>query len=308
MHKIAVFSSYWYNEAKPLESLEFIKSCGFEAIDYNINEFVEPRSLTKDNLKTNGAFFLQSKEELIKYYTPLKEAIEKTGVTLCQMHAPFPCWFEDKDVYAYCIEALDKCFAVSEFLGCPSVIVHPSYPTETKSEWEIDIELYEDLIPYIKKYKGVQICLENIFGRTKSIIVDGRLSNVDMICKMIDHLNDKAGGNYFGLCLDVGHATLVRANLKEYIIKLGSRLTNLHTHDNNGGEDQHLIPYSCMTDTFEFVTDWDGFVEGLKAVNYQGDITFESFRQIKKCPKTIMPELLKLTSAIGRYFKEEIEK
>ena len=168
------------------------------------------------------------------------------------------------------------------------------------------MELYRSLIPLIKKYSGVKICLENIFSRRPNRIIEGRLSNAADACRMIDELNAEAGGDYFGFCLDVGHANLTNRNIKEYVKELGSRLNILHIHDNNGLEDLHMIPYSYLATGSSHVCDWEGFVEGLKEIGYKGVLAFETFRIFSAYPKAVHTEALRLISAIGHYWAETI--
>ncbi|MBE6596950.1 MAG: sugar phosphate isomerase/epimerase [Ruminococcaceae bacterium] len=308
MLKIGVQSAGWYNRETPLESFEYIKSCGFESVDFNIDHYLSPKKLKEEGIYPT--VFDGSIEEVLEFFTPLKEASEKTGVIIGQMHAPFPVWYEGlNEVNEHIKMALDKCFAVCEYVGCPAIVVHPVDGKTREEEWERNLALYRGLIPIIKKYKGVKICLENIFGRKPSRdIIEGRLSNAEDPKRMIDILNAEAGGDYFGFCLDVGHANLTRRNLKEFIKTLGPRLTILHIHDNDGRDDLHIVPYSCLHDTKNHVCDWNGFVEGLKEIGYSGVLAFETFRIFSAYPKAVHTEVLKLISAIGHYWAEEIEK
>ena len=305
MLKVGVQSTGWYDKNEPMKSFEYIKSCGFEATDFNIDHYLNTGKLDKEGLMPT--FFDRSTEEILEFFTPLKEASEATGVAIAQMHAPFPVWFKEKDeVNDYIRMALDKCFAVCEYIHCPAVVVHPVSRSTKEKEWDTNMELYRNLIPLIKKYRGVKICLENIFSRRPNRIIEGRLSNAADACRMIDELNGEAGGDYFGFCLDVGHANLTNRNIKEYVKELGGRLTILHIHDNNGLEDLHMIPYSYLATGSSHVCDWEGFVEGLKEAGYKGVLAFETFRIFSAYPKAVHTEALKLISAIGHYWSETI--
>ena len=305
MLKVGVQSAGWYDKNEPMKSFEYIKSCGFEATDFNIDHYLNTGKLDKEGLMPT--FFDKSTEEILEFFTPLKEASEATGVAIAQMHAPFPVWFKEKDeVNDYIRMALDKCFAVCEYIHCPAIVVHPVSRSTKEKEWDTNMELYRNLIPLIKKYRGVKICLENIFSRRPNRIIEGRLSNAADACRMIDELNAEAGGDYFGFCLDVGHANLTNRNIKEYVKELGSRLNILHIHDNNGLEDLHMIPYSYLATGSSHVCDWEGFVEGLKEIGYKGVLAFETFRIFSAYPKAVHTEALKLISAIGHYWAETI--
>lgn len=308
MLKVGVQSAGWYDRNAPLESMKYIKECGFESIDFNIDHYLDVKTMSKTG-EVVESLFDKPTEEVLEFFRPLKEASEKSGVAIGQMHAPFPVYFEGLDaVNAKIFDALDKCFAVCEFVGCPAIVVHPTKAETRDAEWELNLKIYRSLIPIIKKYKGVKICLENIFSRRPGIIMDGRLSIVDDAVRMIDLLNEEAGGDYFGFCLDVGHANLTKKNLKEYIKKLGKRLTILHIHDNNGLDDMHMIPYSYLATTQSTVCDWEGFVQGLREIGYEGVLAFETFRVMHIYPKAVHTEALRLISAIGHYWAELIEQ
>ena len=301
MLKVGVQSAGWYFKDDPMGSCKHIKECGFEAMDFNIDHYLSEGRLAKEGVYPS--FFDKSVEEILAFVTPLKEASEATGVAVGQMHAPFPVWIKDmEEVNDYIFMALDKCFAVAEYLNCPAIVVHPVQRSTKEKEWDTNMMIYRRLIPVIKKYKGVKICLENIFSRRPGRIIEGRLANAADACRMIDLLNEEAGGDYFGFCLDVGHANLTNRNIKEYVKELGSRLTILHIHDNNGFEDLHMIPYSYLSTGSSHVCDWQGFVEGLKEIGYKGVLAFETFRIFSAYPAPCREAALRLISSIGQYW------
>ena len=307
MLKIGIQTAGLFNKEDPLGSLTYIKECGFDAIDFSIDNYMPTASLVTKGIYPT-IFDLEIKE-LFETFAPLKEASEQTGVAISQMHAPFPVYYEGSDeVNAHIMMALDKCFAVCEYLDCPAIVVHPTKAETKEEEWELNLRIYRSLIPVIQKYKGVKICLENIFRRRAGRIEEGRFSDAADSCRMIDLLNEEAGGDYFGFCFDIGHANLTHRNVKEFVKALGPRLTILHIHDNNGMEDQHVLPYSCLSNAEEHVCDWQGFVEGLSEIGYNGVLAFETFRTMSTFPQAVRTELLRLIAAIGRYWAGIIEK
>ncbi|MBE6550888.1 MAG: sugar phosphate isomerase/epimerase [Ruminococcaceae bacterium] len=307
MIKIGVQSAGWYNSEDPDSSFAYIKDCGFDAVDFNIDTFLSGSKLSKEGVFPS--IFDKTTEELLDYFTPLKNASKKYDVEINQMHAPFPPYFKGLDeVNDYIFMALDKCFAVAEFLDCSAVVVHPIAGETSEEEWEITANFYRNLVPVIKKYKGVKICLENIFNRRPGRMIEGRLSNSYDACRMLDMLNEEAGGEYFGFCLDIGHTNLTGRNVKEYIKQLGSRLTILHIHDNNGSEDLHMIPYTYLSTTSSHVCDWQGFIDGLKEIGFDGVLSFETIRIFRVFPKPLHTGVMKLISAIGHYWKDELTK
>lgn len=307
MLKVGVQSGDWYDYERPQESLEFIKSCGFDAIDLNIDNRIDTTRLQKEGIYPN--FFDKTAEEICEYFATLREATLKTGVSISQMHAPFPVWFEGREeLNEYMLGILDKCFALCEYLECPAIVVHPSRNPSRREEFELNANNYRKMIPLIKKYRGVKICLENIFTHQGVRIIEGRLSNPDDACALVDLLNGEAGGDYFGFCLDIGHANLTKNKIGEFIRTLGDRLTILHIHDNDGNEDLHMIPYSYLAQDKKCVIDWDDFAEALKDINYEGTLAFETFRVCHVYPPEVVPAALRLIASIGHCWASRINE
>ncbi|MBR6737609.1 MAG: sugar phosphate isomerase/epimerase [Clostridia bacterium] len=307
MHKVSIQSYPFYNHDKALESLEYIKARGFEAIDYNINTYLNGKDVLGSGVKPS--IFDKTESELIDFFKPLKEASEKTGVIITQMHATYPAWEQGKyEANDYIHMALDKTFAVCEYLNCPHIVVHPLDGATRQEEWERNLNLFEGLIPLIKKRNGVKICIENIFGRRPGRTCEGRLSNALEAAKLIDYLNDKAGGDYFGFCFDVGHSMLSRRDIYQFLLDIGSRLSILHIHENNGDEDLHCLPFTCVNTADHLICDWNGFIKGLKDINYKGDLSFETAQVLKRMPAPTHDKVYELICEMGKYFVSEIEK
>lgn len=301
MLKVCIQSSVWYREEEPNESLKMIRECGFEGIDYNIDNLLPGKTIID---RTLTEFFNQSELQLQEYFKPLKEAAGKNGVKIAQMHAPCPLYlFEYDEINDYMIMVLDKCCAVCHFLGCPALVVHPfTFPMSKEREKEINLQMYRKMIPSAKKY-GITLCLENMHASYQGHRIEGVCADVSEVCWYIDTLNAEAGDTLFGYCLDVGHANMMRRNITQYIKQLGERLVILHIHDNTGVTDSHMIPY---TQDKPGNVDWEGLIEGLRDINYKGTLSFETYHGLEMFPKEIHKDVLSLIAAIGHYFKRRV--
>lgn len=305
--EVGVQSGNWYDETNPVESIRFIKECGFEGVDYNINN-VFSATFNKENLTS---FFDKSIEELYTYYEPLKNVLQETDITVSQAHGLFPMYYPDEDALnIYLIKVTEQMMAVCDYLNCKMIVIHPwsalGQPKEV--EYEANLGFYRKLIPAAKKY-GVKICLENMFKHHYLKCIEGSCSTVEEACWYVDTLNKEAGEEVFGFCFDVGHANVMGRNIYQYITTLGKRLTTLHIHDNNGTTDSHMLPYSQLdvTDSRTNIQ-WDEFLRALKDVGYEGPLAFEIFRGIHMLPDIVRKDGLKLASSIGKYFRSELEE
>lgn len=302
MLTISTQTENWYDETMPEEGMKFIKSCGFEGLDYNINSLFKT-TFDQDKLTS---FFDKEMDELYDYYVPLKNAAKEHKLSFPQLHGLFPIYYhghEEKN--RYLTKVTEKMIAICAYLDCKIIVVHPWSNPELRREEvrEINLDIYRKLIPAAKKH-GVTICLENLYTLYVGTYHEGSCTDAEEACWYIDRLNEEAGENVFGFCLDVGHANMMGKNIYQYITTLGKRLTTVHIHDNTGTCDAHMIPYTQKSLKGNgAAVDWDGFLKALKEIGYKGPLSFETFRVTDQMPEKVRKEVLQLISAIGRYFR-----
>lgn len=102
---------------------------------------------------------------------------------------------------------------------------------------------------------------------------------------------------------------ILSRSIRQFIKKLGSRVSCLHIHDNDGVWDLHQFPYTSKAghSRTENNLNWDGFLAGLREIGYQGDLNFETFGGLLGLPEPLFEPVLRYLSAIGRYFLEQIQ-
>lgn len=133
--------------------------------------------------------------------------------------------------------------------GVSMVVMHPCSKSEAPGPNELGLNRFKEINAYAKSL-GVKIAIEN----TK-------------IKNHIDYILNNIVDNNLGICFDAGH---YHANFKDDwdIKKYKNRIMCVHLHDNNGQEDQHLLP-------FDGTLDWKHVVNLLNELNYDGPITME---------------------------------
>ena len=294
---ISVQTSPWYDGVNHEEMFEYIKSLGFEAVDYGIN-VKYPGALIKKLVKSE--YFAQDIDTILEDFRPVKEAMEKTGIYAGQAHSSFPLYFDGEDEFnEQLMMVVEKSCAICQYIGCPSIVVHPWSCHDKAREREVNIMFYRQIIPFAKKY-GVRVCLENMHYAKNGKRVPGACGTPDEVIDIIDTLNEEAGETVFGYCFDLGHATLSHRPIREDIRKLGHRLTELHLHDSDSVNDNHLAPMVLKT------TDWDGLIAGLRDINYRGAINFETFAAIGGFPPVLRTAMLKYIADVGKYIRDKI--
>jgi sugar phosphate isomerase/epimerase len=169
------------------------------------------------------------------------------------------------------------------------------------AEWERTLEFLEFIAPMAREL-GITICIENLYNEVRRHMIEGPCCDVRKAVERIDRMNDKFGAEVLGFCFDTGHANLIGIDFEDFITTLDYRLKVLHIHDNDGMGDLHQIPFS-FTNAREGITstDWDGFIRGLKAINFDKVLNFETAPVLTAFPAELKEELLRLIAGIGKY-------
>lgn len=304
--KIGVQTSGVFEPLGIEKGTETIAAADFDCIDLNLDSLTE-LSWEESREGKPSPFFFNS-ERVSDFIHQTKAALSETGLSVGQAHAPFPLHFRGcEKANQNGLEYANTCLRICHALGCRKLIIHPFFegsmrlsPSTKEEEWRDNIAFYSELIPLLKEY-GVVCCLENMWSqdwRTKKIYV-GICSDMAETNRYIDTLNETAGEDCFGFCLDIGHLTLLGIDSYEAIHMLGKRLVALHIHDNCGITDDHVIPYTG-------VTLWDRFLRGLAEIGYEGTLSFETAESQRKVPTELIPDMLTYTAKIGRFFDRRI--
>lgn len=255
--------------------------------------------------ETDNVFSLDA-DKLVEHYRPHKEAADKYGVKIHQAHAPFPSYMsQSPEASAFALEAIKKCFPILKMMDCKYLIVHPAFNgyndrMEYDDEWDLNIRMYSELIPFAKKY-GVTVCLENMFVVRERKIYGACCSDPNEAAAYVDELNDIAGQKCFAFCYDTGHSLLIGQDAYLTLKTLGDRVETLHVHDNDGWDDQHVPPYTGRLD-------WDRLLEGLKAIDYNGAMTLEIGTLSYRYPVELLGDAYRLAAAEGHYFARRLGK
>lgn len=284
---------------------QMIAEAGFQGLDWNIDHAWNMKRIKQKSLE--HCIFEDSLVKITSHYQRELDIIRKNNLQIVQAHAPFPAYVRDfPEFNAYAIEIYKQCIRFCDQIGIKNLVIHGislamrDASQTPESIRRMNLRLYESLIPVLQE-TDVVVCLENLFTHYGKQIIEGICSVPEEAIWYIDYLNEKAGKECFGLCLDTGHLNLLGKNQKSYISKLGGRIKALHLHDNMGLDDDHLAPY---TGTIV----WKDVLDGLKEIEYAGDLSFETFRQVEpgRVEAETVPIWLKTIYAFGKIFKNNI--
>ncbi|MFC1671335.1 sugar phosphate isomerase/epimerase family protein [Spirochaetota bacterium] len=85
-----------------------------------------------------------------------------------------------------------------------------------------------------------------------------------------EYIFEEIDSPYLKLCLDTGHAN-TNNEVMEFIKTFGDKIINIHYHDNNGLNDEHL----CIG---EGTVPWDQFARALQEIDFHGPFISECFK------------------------------
>jgi len=294
----------------PEEGFAQLKRAGFSCADFSLNEYLLNTDLYQ--LKRN-TFFDQSEQELEKFFTPYKWGAEAAGITINQMHMPYPSYVPNGDKewneYLWNVVA-PKSIKICALFECKYLVIHgfklAYYLGSEEAEWE-QTEKFLDFLAPMAKETGITICMENLYEGIGGHLMEGPCCNAKKAAKRIDQMNKKYHAEVLGFCFDTGHANLVGIDFENFITTLGNRLKVLHIHDNDGISDLHQIPFTfAKTRENKSSTDWDGFIRGLKNIQFNQVLSFETAPVCMAFPKKMKSDVLSFIARIGEYLSSNI--
>ncbi len=247
MLRIGVQTKNVIEDDHPEDGYALLKASGFSCVDFSLNGYLLNTALYQSEV---NSFFDQTMQELEQFFAPHKKGAKSAGITINQMHMPYPNYVpkgsKELNDYLWNVVA-PKSMEICAFMGCPYIVVHgfklAYYLGSELKEWERTEAFLDSLAP-IAKELGITICIENLYEGIGGHIVEGPCCDARKAVERIDRFNDKYHGEVLGFCFDTGHANLVGIDFERFITMLDYRLKVLHIHDNDGIADLHQIPFT----------------------------------------------------------------
>ena len=203
-----------------------------------------------------------------------------------------------------------KSLQLCAFFNCRYIVVHGlkivRYVGSEEAEWQYTENILEKFVPLVKEF-DITMCIENLYANIGGHLIESTSCNAHKVAERIDRFNERHKAELLGFCLDTGHANLLGLNFKDFITTLGSRLKVLHIHDNDGIRDLHQIPFvfsRARENTSS--TDWQGFIDGLRDIQFDKVLNFETGPVLHSFPPELRLEVLSFIAKIGAYFSDEI--
>lgn len=189
--------------------------------------------------------------------------------------------------------------------GCQYLIIRPLFAgIKREDEWGVNRRYYLELAD-IAKENNVIILLENQCRDVNGHLVRGICSDAEEATTWVDSLNEEAGEERFGFCMDAGVCTLCGQDLREFAVALGSRIKAVILRDCDGHCETSMLPFTCIK-YGQSVTDWLGLIRGLREIDFDGSLIMDFSSTITAFSPLLRPQLLPLAKTVAEYFKWQI--
>ena len=252
-----------------LKAIEIAHEIGADAVDFNLNCY---------SCAQSDSIYSKSDEEIISYFSKIKEKADELGVYISQTHGRIRIYHgEPNQDKIDLMDARLDCLA-SKVLGAPYCVMHSIATSVTGPDADEDFmhklcfDTFNTILGYAKEY-NVKIAIETMGDSPVYKCCDyfGNLSEFKKSYEKIRSFSDNE--EYIFCCIDTGHVNkAMRFNNNptpaEFIRAMGKSIKCLHLNDNNTLTDQHKPPKTG-------VINWDDVLLALKEIEYDGIYNLE---------------------------------
>lgn len=297
----------------PGQGIGDISQAGFDCMLLDLSLFcpVDVMEQIGEPILHTGAsrqtvFLCEHPEELYNSVEPMLEQCRERNVRYTAGRAPYL----RRDTKRGGSEALltrlaEESVAVCGRAGCRYLIVRPlSAGILPEKLWERNRAFYLNLAACAKKYE-MQILLENQCRDFNGHLLRGLCADSGQAVLWVDALNEAAGEDRFGFCMDVGVCNICGQNMYDFILALGKRLKMVTLRDCDGNSESALLPFTAVK-RGESRTDWLNLIRGLREIGFDGELVMDIHDTASAFSPILRPELLKMAKAVAAYFKWQI--
>lgn len=295
--KLSVCTGYLEARFGYERAFEMIKNAGFDALDYNIDDWWDG---SDEKIKTLNCFG-KSEDEIYEYYGKRYECAKSLGLEIGQTHSVFgpAAYLNRRDIF---MDVTRKNILATSVLHSKYTVIHPIITPGRIADEGYDechafnLEFFRSLIPDLAKH-GVKIAIEPMWARDAERNIRACVcSRPEEILQFLDEL----GEEHFCACPDLGHIALTAADTGDTVggalRKLGSATKIIHAHEITKNLDAHTKPY-----TYPKVMDWADIGAALREVGYGGTFNFEvGGNYYAPYTDSLMPEALRHLAEIGK--------
>lgn len=246
------------------------RESGFDTVEFSLSGY--------GNRAFPGDIYNASADEFEAHFAGVRKLADAAGIGIASAHGRVLTYTNEEDQCAYTRWVSEKDLAATRLLGASVCVIHPiimKYWPERREDrdflMKINTGMYRELLPFAES-NGVKIATETmgktVIGEEKLVSFFARPEDILQQLEILD-------SPWFTVCVDTGHTNEAHfhgaPSPADMIRAVGSHVTHLHLHDNNGTADLHIPP---ICDKRGGVV-WEDVFDALDDVGYSGTYNFE---------------------------------
>ena len=210
------------------------------------------------------------------------------------------------DLNGHLAQAVRESIRYCGGIGCRYLVVRPLFSgIPHGEEWKANREYYLGLTGLARENK-VMLLLENQCRAYNGHMVRGICSDGRTAADWVDRLNEAAGEESFGFCMDVGVCNLCGQDMHGFASELGGRIKAVLLRDCDGRQESSLLPFTCVGNG-QPQTDWLGLIRGLQEICFDGFMVLDASGTIGAFSPLLRPQVLALAKMTAGYLKWQVE-
>ena len=207
---------------------------------------------------------------------------------------------------AFTRKAAEECIELCGSNGVKYILISPISGDRIRGrEWEINHDFYMSLAEKAQG-SGVCILLQNMCRDVGGHPVRGVCAEASVAADWVDRLNEEAGAEVFGFCVDIGICSLCGINVHEYVTTLGNRIKAVILRDCDGHNDAALMPFSSAQNG-KSQTDWMGLIRGLRDIDFDGELIVNCTDTARAFSPLLRPTVYQLAGEVGDYIRWQVQ-
>jgi len=200
---------------------------------------------------------------------------------------------QETDKRAFHEEMVLRCLLANDSLSIPHTVMHILRVKDILSEdkklgMQKNVDYFKRIADLVETHSiKTNIAIEN--GLT------GFYHSAEELLELLYRLDHPQ----FGICWDTGHANITNQDQEQALKLINDKLLCTHINDNNGKQDQHLLPYFGTVD-------FTSIMRALHSIHFKGILTLESPGSTIHAPSALRPSLLHLAVETCELLDQEI--
>lgn len=245
-------------------------------------------------------------ENLYDKARPVLERCVREGLSLPAARAPYLCRDTKREDLRELMAGLtEECIRICGRTGCTALIVRPLFSgVKPGDEWEVNRKYYLHFLELARENQ-VTILLENQCRDMNGHLVQGVCADGREAASWVDRLNEEAGEERFGFCIDTGACSLCGQDMQEFALSLGKRAKAVILRECDGHTECSRLPFTCAAGG-QSLTDWLGLIRGLRETGFDGRLILDFSDTAGAFSPILRPGLVKLARSTVEYFGWQI--